>query len=123
MALYRYAVWDELATPLEPSTVEDLEWLFRRRQGTADPAKKPDNLYLARATRKASSARCRSLYRLWQRDPHHTLWYATSFILRDQLQRGDGRIEFVHLPRQYLQLGPLVGVAYPRSKRTRRGTT
>ena len=111
MALYRYAVRDELGTPLEPSIVEDLEWLFRRRQGTADAAKKPDDFYLARAVRKAGSARCRSLYRLWQRDPHHTLWYATSHILRDQLQRGDGRIEFVNLTRQYLQLGPLVGVA------------
>ena len=67
--------------------------------------------YLARAVRKCRHARFRSLYRLWQRDPHHTLWYATSYILRDQLQRGDGRIEFVNLTRQYLQLGPLVGVA------------
>jgi hypothetical protein len=111
MALYRYAVRDELATPLSPYTVDTLEWLFRQRQGTADAAKRPDDVDLARAMRKAGASRFRSLYRLWQRDPHHTLWYATSFILRDQLQRGDGRIEFVNLTRQYLQLSPLIGVA------------
>ena len=30
--------------------------------------------------------------------------------LRDQLQRGEGRIEFAELRHQYLQLTPLVGV-------------
>ena len=29
--------------------------------------------------------------------------------LRDQLQRGEGRVEFAELPHQYLQLAPLVG--------------
>jgi hypothetical protein len=111
MALYRYAVRDELGTPLSPYTVDNIEWLFRHRQGTADPAKRPDDVDLARAMRQAGTSRFRSLYRLWQRDPHHSLWYATSHILRDQLQRGDGRVEFVSLTRQYLQLSPLVGVA------------
>jgi hypothetical protein len=34
-ALYRYAVRDEFATPLKPSTVEELEWFFRARKGDA----------------------------------------------------------------------------------------
>src|SRR5580704_18562058 len=40
-ALYRYAVRDEFATPLTPSTVEELEWYFPARQGgpqTSPPA-------------------------------------------------------------------------------------
>ena len=31
--------------------------------------------------------------------------------LRDQLRRGDGRIEFAELPHQYLQLAPLIGTS------------
>lgn len=29
--------------------------------------------------------------------------------LREQLQRGEGRVEFAELPHQYLQLTPLIG--------------
>jgi hypothetical protein len=32
-------------------------------------------------------------------------------FLRDQLQRGEGRVEFAELPHQYLQLTPLIGTA------------
>src|SRR5712691_4554185 len=82
-ALYRYAVRDEFATPLEPSTVEELEWFFRERQGKAQTAPPADL----------------------------DLWAAQSHTLRDALARGTGRIEFAELPRQYLQLTSLVGVA------------
>jgi hypothetical protein len=50
VALYRYAVRDEFATPLEPSTVEELEWFFRERQGKAQTAP-PGDLDLATAAR------------------------------------------------------------------------
>ena len=109
-ALYRYAVRDEFATPLEPSTVEELEWFFRERQGNAQTAPPPD-LDLATAARKFSAARFRALHRTWQREGTPALWAAQSSTLRDALARGTGRIEFVELPRQYLQLASLVGVA------------
>lgn len=60
---------------------------------------------------EVGAARFRALYRMWERDPHNALRYAKSPILHDQLERGDGRMEFVNLTRQYLQLGALVGVA------------
>ena len=109
-ALYRYAVRDEFATPLEPSTVEELEWFFRERQGKAQTAP-PADLDLATAARKFSAARFRALNRAWQREGTPALWAAQSHTLRDALVRGTGRIEFVELPRQYLQLTSLVGVA------------
>jgi hypothetical protein len=109
-ALYRYAVRDEFATPLEPSTVEELEWFFRGRQGKAQTAP-PTDLDLATAARKFSAARFRALHRTWQREGTPALWAAQSHTLRDALARGTGRIEFVELPRQYLQLTSLVGVA------------
>jgi hypothetical protein len=109
-ALYRYAVRDEFATPLKPSTMEELEWFFRARQGGAQTSP-PADLDLATAARKFSAARFRALHREWQREGNPALWAAQSHILRDALARGNGRIEFVELSRQYLQLTSLVGVA------------
>jgi hypothetical protein len=109
-ALYRYAVRDEFATPLKPSTVEELEWFFRARRGDAQTSP-PADLDLATAARKFSAARFRALHRAWQREGNSALWAAQSHILRDALTRGNGRIEFVELSRQYLQLTSLVGVA------------
>ena len=109
-ALYRYAVRDEFATPLEPSTVEELEWFFRERQGKAQTAP-PADLDLATAAQKFSAARFRALHRTWQREGTPSLWAAQSHTLRDALARGTGRIEFAELPCQYLQLTSLVGVA------------
>ena len=109
-ALYRYAVRDEFATPLKPSTVEELEWFFRARQGDAQTSP-PADLDLATAARKFGAARFRALHREWQREGNAALWAAQSHTLRDALTRGDGRIEFVELSHQYLQLTSLVGVA------------
>jgi hypothetical protein len=109
-ALYRYAVRDEFATPLKPSTVQELEWFFQARHGQHRTAPPPD-LDLAAANRKFSAARFRALHRAWQHEGNPALWAAGSPVLRDALARGNGRIEFVELPRQYLQLTSLVGVA------------
>jgi len=110
-ALYRYAVRDELATPLEPSTVEELGWFFRTCQGTADGATRPSDLDMATAGRKFGAARFRALYRMWQKEGNPALWAAQSYVLRDALARGYGRVECVELSRQYLHLTSLVGVA------------
>src|SRR5580704_8307530 len=107
--LYRYAVRDEFATPLKPSTTEELEWFFRARQGDIQTSS-PADLDLATAARKFSAARFRALHREWQREGNPALWAAQSHTLRDALARGNGRIEFVEFPRQYLQLTSLVGV-------------
>jgi hypothetical protein len=114
-ALYRYAVRDELATPVHPSTVEELEWFFRERHGRSQRAPRhPDldpNLDLATAAQKFHAARFRSLERMWLREGYRAVLAAQSPVLRDQLREGRGRIEFVELSHQYLQLTPLVGVA------------
>jgi hypothetical protein len=110
-ALYRYAVRDELATSLEPSLVDELEWLFQHRAGTADLAQKPPDLDLSVAARRFRAARFRVRYRMWQLEPHRALWNLKSHILEEQLARGEGRIEFMELPHQYLRLTSLVGVS------------
>jgi hypothetical protein len=111
VALYRYAVRDELATTLEPSVVDQLEWVFRHRASTIEPGEKPPYLDLAAASRKFRAARFRVRYRMWQLDPNWALRNLYSPILRDQLARGEGRVEFMEVPHQYLRLTSLVGVA------------
>jgi hypothetical protein len=39
------------------------------------------------------------------------IWASASHVLKDTLERREGRFEFVPLSRQYLHLSSLVGVA------------
>ena len=108
---YLHAAREHLATPLDPSVVETLEWLFPERKRLTDPGAAPaDARYL-----KASSAhripRFRALYRQWLDDPRNTRWMAGSSIVAEAIDREHGRVECVELSRQYLHLSPLVDVA------------
>jgi len=109
--LYRYAVRDELATRLEPGAVAELEWVFRVRAGQVDVKDVPAGLDLAAASKRLRAARFRVRYRMWQRQPDQALSDLYSHILPEQLARGQGRVELVELPHQYLRLTSLVGVA------------
>jgi len=111
IALYRHAAREELASRLNASEAEDLQWFFRHLQGSAEPADKPYGLTLSKAVRKVGRARFRALYRAWQDDPYRATSHACSFSTKDHVERGWGRLEVVELRRQYLQLGALVGVA------------
>jgi hypothetical protein len=111
IALYRYAVREEFATPLKPSSVDELESVFRCRAGTAGATQPAADFDLIAAKRKFAAARFRARYRMWRVDPSMALWGVRSSALRDKLTRGEGRIEFMELPHQYLRLTSLVGVA------------
>jgi hypothetical protein len=112
-ALYRYAVRDAFLMPLSPDETEELDWYFRARRGevvcpTWDPA-----LDVATAARKFGTTRFKALHRVWQDRGIQALWTMRSPVLRDQLQRGWGRVEFAELRHQYLQLTPFIGRAQP----------
>ena len=110
-ALYRYAVRDAFMTPLEPRDVTELDWYFRARRGElVCPSADPD-LDLTTAARKFGAARFEALYRMWQQRGVDALRAVQMSTLRDQLHRGDGRVEFAEVPHQYLQLAPLVGTS------------
>src|SRR5262245_25193041 len=109
-SLYRYAVRDAFQMPLSPQQVQELDGYFRARQGDVGPSPGPD-LTLATARREFSAARYEALYRVWQQRGVDALRAMQIDTLRDALQRGWGRLEFADLPRQYLQLTPLIGTA------------
>jgi hypothetical protein len=108
-ALHRYAVRDAFMMPLTPRDTEDLDWYFRARRGEVVCPSADRDLDLQTAGRKFGAARFQALYRMWQQRDVQALWAMQGSTLRDQLQRGLGRVEFVELPHQYLQLTPLVG--------------
>ena len=110
-ALYRYAVRDAFMMPLTPREADELDWYFRGRRGElVCPSHDPD-LDLTTAARKFAAARYEALYRVWQQRGDDVLAAMQSSTLRDHLRHGWGRVEFVELPHQYLQLTPLVGAA------------
>jgi hypothetical protein len=58
-----------------------------------------------------------------QENPHLALWNIKSLVVRDQLQWGDGGLEFMDLPHQYLRLTLLVGVSLSTPNLGREGIT
>jgi hypothetical protein len=107
--LYRYAVRDTFLMPLDSREVRELDWYFRARQCELRcPSPDPD-LTVAAASCKYGAARFEALYRAWLQGGEQALWAMQSPLLRDNIQRGWGRVEFVQLLHQYLQLTPLLG--------------
>lgn len=108
---YLHAAREQLATPLHPSVVETLEWLFPERKRLAEPGAAPADTRHLNTASAFRTLRYRALYQQWLYDPRNTLWMAGSPIVADAIDRGLGGIECVDLSRQYLHLSPLVDVA------------
>jgi hypothetical protein len=108
---YLHAAREQLATPLHPSVVETLEWLFPERKRLAEPGAGPADARYLNASSAVRTPRYRALYQQWLDDPRNTLWMAGSTIVADAIDRELGRVECVELSRQYLHLSPLVDVA------------
>jgi len=108
-ALYRYAVRDAFMLPLRLSDVDHIDWYFRLRRGELVCPSRAYDLTPITAAKQFGAARFEALYREWLRRDWQVLWLMMSTTVRDQIQRGQGRIEFVDLPHQYLQLTPLIG--------------
>jgi hypothetical protein len=96
--------------PLTPRDTDELDWFFRARHGELVCPGRDQDFDLSIVSRKFGAARFEALYRVWQQRDVRALWAMQGPTLRDQLQRRSGRVEFVELPHQYLQLAPLVGV-------------
>lgn len=110
-AVYRYALRDELAMPLELSDVTELEWFFRERLRRARHPSQPPDPRFDEACRTFDAARFQVLYRVWYQQGDVALSAAASWTLKEALSCGEGRLEFVELSHQYLHLSSLIGVA------------
>ena len=109
--VFGHAAREELATPIVPATAEGLQWFFRERQRRQEGLSEPADDRFRSAMMAYRAPRFRALFRMWQQDGDSAISAAQSFTLRDALQRGEGRVEFVKLTHQYFHLSSLVGVA------------
>lgn len=109
--IYQRAVREELAKPLHPSDSDELKWYFGQLKAGAVGRSTGDEVRLREAAQRFRAPRFRVLYRLWLHGGDGLLWNTRSTLLADKLQRGEAHVEFVILPRQYLHLTHLVGVA------------
>lgn len=108
---YQHAAREHLATPLAPSSTEELEWYFAERRRRAGGSPAPLDPRFRQAVSTYGAPRFQALYRQWLHDPANTFWMAASPRLPDTLALGHGTVECVELTRQYLHLSPLVDVA------------
>src|SRR3954447_19977440 len=104
---YRDAFREQLAMPLRPSNVEELDWYFQARRR---PRKGSDER-LDQAARVFDTPRFRALYRAWCERGAPVLDATLSPLLEAAIERKTGRLECHVLPHQYLHLLPLVGTA------------
>jgi hypothetical protein len=70
---YLHTAREHLATPLHPSVVETLEWLFPERKRLAQPGAAPADARYLDASSAYRTPRYRALYRQWLDDPRNTL--------------------------------------------------
>ena len=109
--LFGHAARETLATPLPPSNAEVLRSVFLERQRRRETPSAPPDPQLHSLSLAYGAPRFRALFRAWQQLGDPVIWAAQSYGLRDALQRGEGRVEFVKLTHQYCHLSSLVGVA------------
>lgn len=107
VALYEAAFHEHIASPLRPTTVDELRWYFSaRRRHQADTEERFDQ-----AVHAFAPPRFQALYRAWLDRGDSVLEATQSSTLADALARGAGRLETYVLPYQYTHLLPLVGTA------------
>lgn len=108
---YLHAAREHLATPLDPSVVQTLEWIFPERKRLAEPGAGPADARFLQVSKAYRMPRFRALYQHWLDEPSTALWMAGSAVLADAVELGHGRVECIDLSRQYLHLSPLVAIA------------
>jgi hypothetical protein len=114
VGLYEAAWREELASPLRPSTAEELRWYFEQRRRLTDGKAASNGYDDARYTRARDAfgaPRYRVLYRSWLQHGPSVVNEIVSPVLADAIARGTGRLETRELAHPYLHLAPLVTTA------------
>jgi len=108
---YEAALRDELASPLQSTTVDELKWFFEhRRRAETDPRVTADVRY-QQAEEAFGTPRFRVLYRTWREYGDAALYATLSPVLANALLERRGELTWEVLPHPYQHLGSLVGTA------------
>ena len=101
-------VRDELESPLQAHTVEELKWYFGQLRPTPNARIRPADERFERASEAFERPRFYRLYRQWLKEGDSTLDAVSSTVLSEVLASGAGRVECLVLPHRYDHLAPLV---------------
>jgi hypothetical protein len=104
---YEAAFYEQLASPLRPSLLEDVRWYFHARRSPPKGAHERFD----QAVRAFGMPRFQALYRAWVERGEPVLDATLSTTLADAIARTTGRLECHVLPHRYGHLFPLVGTA------------
>jgi hypothetical protein len=104
---YEAAFYEQLASPLRPSLLEDVRWYFHARRSPPTGAHERFD----QAVRAFDAPRFQALYRAWLERGEPILDATLSTTLADAIARTAGRLECHVLPHRYGHLFPLVGTA------------
>jgi hypothetical protein len=108
---YQAALRDELASPLQRSTLDELEWYFARRRQAVRPTTILADARFQHAQEAFASPRFRVLYRTWLEVGDAALHATLSPVLADALAHRSGQLECHVLAHPYQHLASLVGTA------------
>ena len=109
--VFGHAARETLATPISPMAADELQWYFRERLRRERTRSVSDDDRFGQASAAFRAPLFGMLYRVWREAADPVIGAAQSPVLRDVLERQEGRVEFVQLSHQYLHLASLVGVA------------
>jgi len=105
---YENAFKQELASPLDPVTANELRWFWDASTLGTEAA---EDKRMRRARRIFGTPRFRALRRVLELDGHRAVDVAASTSLADASDRAAGGIERHEIRRQYLRLPSAVGTA------------
>jgi hypothetical protein len=108
---YRAALRDELATPLQSTTLDELRWFFEQRLKAATVPAVVGEARFQQAQEIFGTPRFRVLYRAWLRYGDAALYATLSPVLADALAQRSGELECHVLPHPYQHLASLAGTA------------
>jgi hypothetical protein len=105
------ALREEYTRSITLTASHELEWYFKQLRTAEETSVTPTDTRFLDARYQFGGPHFRLLYRIWRQSSNDVIWNLLVSHVRDQMERGEGRLEFVVLPRQYLHLSHLVGVA------------
>jgi hypothetical protein len=108
---FGHAAREALATPINHEAQPELLWYFRERQKSPRDRAPAEDQRFRTAALLYRAPRFRTLSRAWEHQGDGLIYATSSSVLKDKLERREGRFEFFPLSRQYLHLSSLVGVA------------
>ncbi|MCA1586255.1 MAG: hypothetical protein LC791_16280 [Acidobacteria bacterium] len=106
---YQTVIHEELESPLQPATIDELKWYFEHRdKATREPVHPQDQRFVDVGGNVFGTPRFTALYERWLKRGDAVFDGRSSPIIAEALNTGAGRVESFVLPHSYRHLSPLV---------------